>query len=69
MSKNVNDFLVLTGISSAQDLFFPQRNKERSKEIRKLRIQHRFMEKMGEMLTQVSLSLYSPLSYEKYLTT
>lgn len=45
--QNVADFQVLTGIGSAEKLLFPQRFKEEANYIKRLKKQHRFMEKIG----------------------
>lgn len=46
MSK-VNDFLAVTGIQSAFKLFHPQRFKGEEANIKKLKCQHRFHERIG----------------------
>ncbi|XP_055793651.1 transcription termination factor 1-like isoform X1 [Salvelinus fontinalis] len=48
LMSNVYDFLALTGIQSAFKLFHPQRFKGEEANIKKLKRQHRFHERIGE---------------------
>nr|XP_046184420.1 transcription termination factor 1-like isoform X1 [Oncorhynchus gorbuscha] len=48
LKSNVSDFLSLTGIQSGSELFHPQRFKEEEANIKKLKRQHRFHERIGE---------------------
>ena len=47
--NNIQDLLVLTGISSAQELLFPDRYGERAKELKRLR-PHNFMVRLGKQM-------------------
>ncbi|CAB1345900.1 unnamed protein product [Coregonus sp. 'balchen'] len=48
LESNVYDFLALTGIQSASKLFHPQHFKEEEANIKKLKSQHRFHERIAE---------------------
>ncbi|XP_042156243.1 transcription termination factor 1 isoform X1 [Oncorhynchus tshawytscha] len=48
LRSNVYNFLSLTGIQSGSELFHPQRFKEEEANIKKLKRQHRFHERIGE---------------------
>lgn len=47
IKENISDFLVLTGIGSVEKLLFPQRFVDDQAAIKKLKKQHRFMERIG----------------------
>lgn len=46
--RNVVNFLSLTGIGSAMELLFPQRFPQRERELKKLKVQHRFYQSIAE---------------------
>ncbi|XP_029985895.1 transcription termination factor 1 isoform X2 [Sphaeramia orbicularis] len=45
---NINNFLLLTGIDSVEELMFPQRFKDKEAEIKKQRINYHYMQRIAE---------------------
>ncbi|XP_041855302.1 transcription termination factor 1-like isoform X5 [Melanotaenia boesemani] len=57
--SNVEDFKALIGISSVTELMFPNRFKHKMVEIKKLKAQHRFLERIAEGIPRTCEAVYT----------
>ncbi|KAK3538826.1 hypothetical protein QTP86_015951 [Hemibagrus guttatus] len=52
LRKNVGDFMALTAVDSATKLFFTHRFKQEQENIKKLKVLHKFFERIGECVSE-----------------
>ncbi|KAJ3604339.1 hypothetical protein NHX12_029080 [Muraenolepis orangiensis] len=56
---NVANFLALTGITTANQLFYPDRHKELMEDIKKLRVVHSFQQRIAEDIPRPCFKVYT----------